>query len=373
MNKKPSSLPMHVGHVDVDKVMQMNTPYSPVLGDFDAASKEERENYIPPTASVSYWKDAWRRLRKNRVAMVALCVIIFLFIACIFGPMFMDLDYSTQIRGEENWPPVWEQPSEKLLAKAESKGIVFDAWKHPLGSDNLGRDNLARLLYGTRISLAIGLVASLIVLVIGSLYGAIAGYIGGMVDTIMMRVVDIIYSVPDVLIVLLLASTLKGPITTYINTHNSWISNFLSTIGPNLIGIFITFGMLYWVGMSRIIRGQVLMLKQNEYVTAARALGASDARIIRKHLLPNCIGQLIVTTCLQIPSAIFLESFLSFLGMGVSAPLTSLGSLASEGLSGIYSYTYRLIVPSAVLSILILSFNLFGDGLRDALDPRLKK
>ena len=144
-------------------------------------------------------------------------------------------------------------------------------------------------------------------------------------------------------------------------------------MGPNLISMFIAFGMLYWVTMSRIIRGQVLQLKQQEYVTAARALGASGGRIIRRHLLPNCIGQIVVTTCLQIPSAIFLESFLSYLGVGVSAPLPSLGSMATDALGGMYTYTYRLIVPSVILSVMILAFNLFGDGLRDALDPKLKK
>ena len=143
--------------------------------------------------------------------------------------------------------------------------------------------------------------------------------------------------------------------------------------GPNLISLFIAFGLLYWVTMSRIIRGQVLQLKEQEYVTAAKALGASGSRIIRRHLLPNCIGQIVVTTCLQIPSAIFLESFLSYLGVGVSAPLPSLGSMATDALSGMYTYTYRLIIPAVVLSVMILAFNLFGDGLRDALDPKLKK
>ena len=150
-------------------------------------------------------------------------------------------------------------------------------------------------------------------------------------------------------------------------------AEFVSVMGANLISMFIAFAALYWVGMSRIIRGQVLQVKQQEYVTAAKALGASHGKIIRRHLLPNCIGQLVVTTCLQIPSAIFLESFLSYLGVGVSAPLTSLGSLASEATQGMYTYPYRLIFPALILSIMILSFNLFGDGLRDALDPRLKK
>jgi len=197
---------------------------------------------------------------------------------------------------------------------------------------------------------------------------------GGKVDAVMQRIVELIYAVPEMLVVLLIATALKPILTDYVNSSGtSPLKSFVNVLGPNLISMFIAFGLLYWVTMSRIIRGQVLQLKQQEYVTAARALGASGGRIIRRHLLPNCIGQIVVTTCLQIPSAIFLESFLSYLGVGVSAPLPSLGSMATDALSGMYTYTYRLIVPSVILSIMILAFNLFGDGLRDALDPKLKK
>ena len=360
-------------HPDVDTILKMNEPYIPRPEDYERADEHEKEGFITKAKSVSYWADAWRRLKKNKVAMIALCVIIFLVLFAFVGPAFTGYSYSMQMRGEENWPPVWEKPQESVLRKAETDGVTFDPWKHVLGTDNLGRDNLTRLMYGTRISLCIGIAATLIVVVIGSIVGSIAGYAGGAVDVIIMRVTEIIYSIPDVLIILLLSTAIKANLTEYINSHTGWWPEFLNTMGGNLVGIFVTFGLIYWVSMSRIIRGQVLMLKQQEYVTAARALGASSSRIIRRHLLPNCIGQLVVTACLQIPSAIFLESFLSFLGMGVSAPLTSLGSMASDGLSGIYTYPYRLIVPAIVLSVLILSFNLFGDGLRDALDPRLKK
>jgi oligopeptide transport system permease protein len=190
----------------------------------------------------------------------------------------------------------------------------------------------------------------------------------------MMRIVDIIYSVPDVLVVLLLAVTIKPILTSYADAHQTnLLGRLIIALGPSIIGIFIAFALLYWTVLARIIRGQVLQLKQQEYVTAARALGASNRRIIFKHILPNCIGPLVAATCLEIPIAIFLESFLSFLGVGVNAPMTSLGSMASDALKGMYTYTYRLIIPASFLSLLILSFNLFGDGLRDALDPRLKK
>lgn len=369
-NKKLGAFTMHP---DVEPLLKMNEPYIPKPEEYAKAEESEKAAFITKAKSVSYWADAWRRLKKNTVAMVALVIILMLFVFAFAGPAFTNYSYSIQMRGEENWPPFWEKPSQAVLDKCVQDGVTFNPALHILGTDNLGRDNLTRLMYGTRISLSIGLVATAIVVVVGSLVGSIAGYAGGAVDVIIMRVTEVIYSVPDVLVVLLLSTVLKAGMTEYVNNNPGPWAQFLNTLGGNLIGIFITFGLIYWVGMSRIIRGQVLMLKQQEYVTAARALGASPGRIIKRHLLPNCIGQLVVTACLQIPSAIFLESFLSFLGMGVSAPLTSLGSMASEGLSGIYTYPYRLVVPAVVLSVLILSFNLFGDGLRDALDPRLKK
>ena len=258
-------------------------------------------------------------------------------------------------------------------AELERKANGEKVFPHVFGTDMYGRDILVRVMYGARVSMSVGVFAAILVLVIGALYGAISGYCGGKVDAVMQRIVELIYSVPEMLVVLLIATALKPILTEFVNSGSGPLKSFVGVLGPNLISLFIAFGMLYWVTMSRIIRGQVLQLKQQEYVTAARALGASGGRIIRRHLLPNCIGQIVVTTCLQIPSAIFLESFLSYLGVGVSAPLPSLGSMATDALSGMYTYTYRLIVPSVILSIMILAFNLFGDGLRDALDPKLKK
>ena len=224
-------------------------------------------------------------------------------------------------------------------------------------------------MMGSRVSLTVGLVASAIILLIGSLYGSIAGFFGGWVDMVMMRIVDIIYTVPDVLIVILLAAVLNYPLKELaMKPGFEWIG----LIGVNLISIFVVFALLYWVGMARIVRSQIMILKEQEYVTAARALGASSGSIIKKHLLTNCIGTLIVTTTLQIPSSIFTESFLSFLGLGVNAPMPSLGSLASAALNGLQSYPYRLFAPALMISIIILRFNLLGDGLRDAFDPKLK-
>ena len=264
-----------------------------------------------------------------------------------------------------------DTPSDKATELKLSKRI----FPHVFGTDSQGRDIMARTMYGARVSIIIGITAALIVLIIGSLYGAISGLCGGVVDFVMMRIVELIYSIPEVLIVLLLQVVLKDPLQQWFQTHSATSSfvKAMSDLGAGIVSIFITFAVLYWVTMARIIRGQVLQLKKQEYVTAATALGASNARIIRKHLLPNCIGPLVITTCLQIPSAIFLESFLSFLGLGVSAPMASLGSLCSDALETISLYPYRLVFPAIVLTIIVLTLNLVGDGLRDALDPRLKK
>ncbi|HHU73310.1 MAG TPA: ABC transporter permease [Clostridiales bacterium] len=318
--------------------------------DFKPADKQEQLDLIQFTKNTSYWKDAWRRLKKNKIAMIALCVIILFILFAFVGPLLSPYTYDQQIRGDENMAP---------------------CWKHPFGTDLHGRDLLVRVMIGSRISLIIGIGAALIVLVIGSLYGAISGLFGGIVDNIMMRIVEIIYSVPDILIVILLSIVLKDPLKKAFDTGGAL--GGLQKLGPGIVAIFIVYGMLYWVGMARIVRGQVLQLKEMEYVNAATALGAKKSRLIRKHLLPNCVGTLIVTTMLQIPSAIFTEAFLSFLGLGVSAPMASLGSLASDALDGIQSYPYRLLFPAIAISIIILAFNLFGDGLRDALDPKLKK
>lgn len=258
-------------------------------------------------------------------------------------------------------------------AELERKAAGEDVFPHVFGTDDLGRDIMARAMVGARMSIIVGIFAALLVLLIGSIYGSISGYCGGKVDVVMQRIVEMIYSIPEMLIILLISATLSPTLAEFQNAGDGFLNRMVTILGPNLISMFIAFGSLYWVTMSRIIRGQILQLKEQEYVTAARALGAKGGRIIRRHLLPNCIGQITTTTFLQIPSAIFLESFLSFLGVGVSAPLTSLGSMCSDALGGMYTYPYRLFIPAIILSVLILCLNLFGDGLRDALDPRLKK
>ena len=305
-----------------------------------------------------------RRLRKNKIAMVSLFFIILIIIFAYILPAVWPYSYEQQIKYSENLAPFeYGKTEQELIDSGES---VFP---HICGTDKLGRDFAVRLMMGTRISLSVGLVCAALVLLVGATYGAIAGFAGGWTDNIMMRITDILYTIPDILLIIILSMAIK-PALEDLAARPGF--GWMQKMGPNLIAIFLVFVLLYWVGMARITRSQVLILKESEYVTAARALGASGGRIVKKHLLTNCIGTLIVTTTLQIPSAIFTESYLSFLGLGVAAPMPSLGSLATDAVKGMNTYPHLLILPAVMISVSILVFNLFGDGLRDAFDPKLK-
>ncbi len=328
---------------------------------FEPASDEEKAQQVQLRESVSYMKDGLRRLRKNKIAMVCLAVIVIIILIAFIGPIVYPYSYSEQ--DPENRK--YLKPMEYSASEMERIEAGEKIFPHILGTDALGRDYAIRVIYGTRISLAVGIIAAFIVIVIGIIYGSISGYFGGKVDLIMMRIVDIIYSLPDVLIIILLSVAIRD----MVRDSNSAI---IMKLGAGMVSIFTVFGLLYWVGMARQVRGQILSIKEQEYVLASRAIGASPARIIRKHMIPNCVSVIIITAALQIPSAIFTESFLSFLGLGVTIPMPSLGSLASDARTGLMSYPYLLLYPALSIFLIVLSFNLLGNGIRDAFDPKLR-
>lgn len=304
--------------------------YSYNKPEFQFIKKEDKHTDQIVRPSETYWQDAWRRLKENRVAMVSMYAIILIILLSIIGPYLTEYDYATNdLLNASKWP-------DKV---------------HWFGTDDLGRDIFVRTMYGARISLSVGFVAAFINLTLGVLYGGISGYYGGKVDNIMMRIVDVIYAIPMMLYVILL----------------------MVVLGQSLVNVFIALGIVYWVNMARIVRGQVLSLKEQEFILAARAAGASKARIILRHLIPNCMGQIIVALMLSIPNAIFTEAFLSFIGLGVAAPMASWGSLCNDALGAYRTYPYQLFIPAIAICITMIAFNLFGDGLRDALDPKMRK
>lgn len=314
---------------------------------------------------VTYRQDAWRRLKENKLAMAGFTVVGFLLVLSLIGPWFTPFSYSDQILALKNKPPGY-QFYVKLQMDSGGAYHVVESAPHPItpeagykveartfwfGSDSLGRDLFTRSWYGARISLTIGIITALIVFVVGTVYGGISGLLGGWVDEIMMRLVEVLSAVPFLLYVILLMV---------------WME-------PGLKTIFIALGAVYWLPMARLVRGQILALKEEEYVMAAGALGAGTWRILFRHLIPNTMGPMMVYVTLAIPDAIFTEAWLSFLGLGVSAPIASWGALANDGMQGIRSYPWQLFFPAALISLTMLSFHVFGDGLRDALDPRAGK
>ncbi len=338
--------------------------------DFLPATEEEKQYTVAMRPSTTFFRDGFRRLLKNKVATVSAAVLLLVVLTAVLVPLVWPYSYSQMLGNTPGRPmdPSYNNLKpftygQTELERMEKGEKIFP---HIFGTDASGRDYFIRVVYGTRISLAVGFFASIIVLIVGLTVGSVAGYLGGKADTVIMRLVDIIYSLPDTLMVILLASVLKTALGEKLQ------GTALANLGSNMLSLFLVFAALYWVSMARLIRGQILTLREREYVLSARASGAKAGWIIRKHLIPNCISVVVISTALQIPSAIFTESYLSFLGLGVNAPMPSLGSLAAEALNGIHSYPYRLIIPALAISLIVLSLNLFGDGLRDAFDPKLK-
>lgn len=300
---------------------------------FTPVSQEEKNFQQNVRPSVGYWSDAWRRLRANKVALVSLIVIIVLILLAIIVPIVSPFAYDAQIAGVKDVGP---------------NGTHF------FGTDKLGRDLFVRVMMGARYSLIIGGAAAVINLFIGVIYGGISGFFGGKIDNIMMRVVDCLYSIPTTIYVVIIMAVLKD--TSFDKT--------------GILSIILALSISYWVGMARIVRGDILQLKQQEFVLAAKTLGASKKRILFRHLIPNCMGSIIVTMTLLIPQAIFTEAFLSFIGLGLNAPLASLGTLCNDAMPAIYTKPYQLFFPAVMICLIILSFNMLGDGLTEALDPK---
>ncbi|WP_279325032.1 MULTISPECIES: ABC transporter permease [unclassified Clostridium] len=305
---------------------------------FTPLSEEEKnfEQIVRP--SVGYWADAWRRLKCNKVALFSLIIIVLVVLFAFLGPVIMEkvmgyTYYDTNLSATDLRPSA----------------------QHWFGTDNLGRDLFVRVMYGSRYSLIIAISAAAINLVIGVLYGGVAGFFGGKIDNIMMRIVDVLYSIPTQIYVIILMATFKKEGSTGLTT------------------IILAMAISYWVGMARIVRGDILSLKQQEFVLAAKALGASKTRILFRHLIPNCLGSILVTLTLFVPQAIFTEAFLSFIGLGINAPLASLGTLANDASGLLSTAAYQLLFPAGAICIIILAFNLFGDGLTEALDPKNKR
>ncbi len=354
---------------DVDMMPKKNPLSMQIdLSKFEKATDEEKKQQDVMSESTTFFKDSMKKLFKNPLAVFSIVVLVLIILLITIGPLVVPYGYSEilKVNGMRDKTAMNLGPfqySENELAFMEETGIKL--FPHIMGTDELSRDYFIRVIYGTRVSLSVGLFASLIVLVIGVLYGSISGYAGGRTDLIMMRIVDIIYSLPDMLVIILLSVVLKELLNDS--------TGIIAKLGTNMVSIFIVFGLLYWVGMARLVRGQILSVKENEYVLAAKSIGAKPKRIIWKHILPNCLSVIIITTALQIPSAIFTESFLSFIGLGVAAPMPSLGSLANNARQGLQSYPYKLLFPAMMICLIVLALNLLGDGLRDALDPKLKK
>jgi oligopeptide transport system permease protein len=298
----------------------------------------------------SLWRDAWRRLLKNKLAVFGLIVVAIVTIASITGP--------TIIKRTFGFTPDYIPTHDLKLTRSFPPFTGPDgefSWLHPMGTDNAGRDQLARVLQGGQISLLVGVIATLVSLIIGVSYGAIAGYFGGRIDNVMMRIVDVLYSLPYVIMVIVLLSMFRG--------QTPW---------GQLILLLVALGSVSWLTMARIVRGQVLSLKNQEFVLAARATGVSGPRIIFRHLVPNTLGPVIVYATLTIPQIMLTEAFLSFLGFGVQAPFASWGNLASEGIQNIGIFPWQLVFPGVTMALTLFSLNFLGDGLRDALDPRMR-
>ncbi len=308
------------------------------------------------TPPVSFWKEAFLRLAKNKGAMISLFLLLALIVVAIIGPSMNEFTYREQTIEHSNLPPKVQGLEWLGFDGVDSNGVNQYAEQNIdtnywFGTDEFGRDLWTRVWKGTQISLFIALVAALLDLIIGVVYGGISSFYGGRVDNIMQRIIEVLMGIPNLIVIIL----------------------FILILEPGVRSIILAMIITGWVGMARVVRGQVLQLKGQEFVLASRTLGASNSRLIWKHLLPNVMGPIIVTVMFTIPTAIFFEAFLSFIGLGLQAPLASLGVLIEDGYKSMRYFSYKLIYPAVVISTIMICFNLLADGLRDALDPKMRK
>lgn len=317
---------------------------------------DKEELHITEGPQLSFWKDAWIRLRKNKGAVISIVLLIFIIIMAFVGPMMNEYSYKEQTVAHSHMPPKvvgleWlgfdglDRNGVDLYAE---RGIEDVYW---FGTDQFGRDIWTRVWEGTKISLYIAFLAATLDLIIGVVYGGISAFYGGRVDNIMQRIIEVLVGIPNLILIVLLILILE----------------------PGIMSITIALVITGWISMARVVRGQLLQLKGQEFVLASRALGASDFKLISKHLLPNALGSIIVTLMFTIPSAIFFEAFLSFIGLGLQPPLASLGVLIDDGYKTMQLLPYKMIYPAVVISVIMISFNVLADGLRDALDPKMRK
>jgi oligopeptide transport system permease protein len=312
--------------------------------------------------SLSFWKDAWLRVRKNKAAVVSLFVTIIIIIMAFIGPLLTPYKYDTQETSHNNLPPriqglenihwlpfdgTYKNKYGIIQHPYETKHVKDYYW---FGTDNLGRDQFARVWRGTQVSLLIAVVAALIDMLIGVTYGAISGYVGGKVDNVMQRIVEVLIGIPSLVVVVLMILVLK----------------------PGIIPIVLALSITSWTSMARIVRAAVLKYKNQEFVLASKTLGASDFSIIFKHMIPNMMGVIIINTMFSIPNAIFFEAFLSFIGLGLQEPNASLGTLINDGFKSMMAFPFQMVIPAIMISLIMICFNLIADGLRDALDPKMR-
>jgi ABC-type dipeptide/oligopeptide/nickel transport system permease subunit len=299
------------------------------------------------------WKSAFRRLRKNKLALISMWFLLALILVAIFGPMLIPYSYSKQ-----DYDLVTQGPS----------------WSHPMGTDQLGRDIMARLVFGARVSLTVGVVVQAVIILIGVPLGAMAGYFGRMWDMVIMRVVDVLYAMPNLLFVVVIMTFLRGQLALG-SEQDGWLASVarLDTRTGGLIGVYIGLGLIGWLTVARIVRAGAMSLREREFVEAARSAGAQDSRILMRHVLPNTMAPVVVASTLGIPGAILYEAGISFLGLGVIPPMPSWGLMIAEAIPNMRSQPYMLIFPALTLSLTVLAFNFLGDGLRDAVDPWMKR